>query len=218
MKDYKEAIEAIMKNTTSMVMDHAIKAYRQGYENGLGKAQTDSYVKGYEDGKADTPFTDTEEAEKRAYERGLNEAWEAAGKLYKISSDDFSKLFEMKSPYFDFSIQEVLAKIKEYEDKQKCKQTEDEIKVGYEVYNIDRDNKRIVTAIDGNKAIQLCSNGKYTVDNIDTLHWTGRPSKVTVEQMDKIAKLYELADKLNVKIGGDDNDNQRLTKLLPDKP
>ena len=50
----------------------------------------------------------------------------------------------------------------------------DEIKVGYEVYNLDRENKRIVTAIDGNKAIQLCSNGKYTVDNIDTLHWTGR--------------------------------------------
>lgn len=62
--------------------------------------------------------------------------------------------------------------VKAYEERQK--QTEDEIKVGYEVYNIDRENKRIVTAIDGNKAIQLCSNGKYTVDNIDILHWTGR--------------------------------------------
>lgn len=57
--------------------------------------------------------------------------------------------------------------------KEQRKQTE-EIKVGYEVYNLDRKNKRIVTAIDGNKAIQLCSNGKYAVDNIDTLHWTGR--------------------------------------------
>lgn len=46
----------------------------------------------------------------------------------------------------------------------------------------------------------------------------GRPSKITVEQMDKIAKLYALAEKLHVKIGGDDNDNQRPRKLLPDKP
>lgn len=69
--------------------------------------------------------------------------------------------------------------------KEQRKQTE-EIKVGYEVYNIDRDNKRIVTAIDGNKAIQLCSDGKYTVDNIDTLHWTGRKDlmiKKVLEQM-----------------------------------
>lgn len=32
------------------------------------------YQQGYEAGKADTPFTDTEEAEKKAYERGLNDA------------------------------------------------------------------------------------------------------------------------------------------------
>lgn len=43
-----------------------------------------------------------------------------------------------------------------------------------------------------------------------------KPTSLT--QQDKIAKLYELADKLNVKIGGDDNDNQRPRKLLPDKP
>ena len=43
-----------------------------------------------------------------------------------------------------------------------------------------------------------------------------KPTSLT--QQDKIAKLYELADKLNDKIGGDDNDNHRLTKLLTDKP
>lgn len=32
------------------------------------------YDYGYEDGKADTPFTDTEEAENKAYNRGLNDA------------------------------------------------------------------------------------------------------------------------------------------------
>lgn len=74
-----------------------------------------------------------------------------------------------------------------YEDGQKeKKQTEDEIKVGYEVYNLDPENKRIVTAIDGDKAIQLCSNGKYTVDNIDTLHWTGREDLRIKKVLEKI--------------------------------
>ena len=76
-----------------------------------------------------------------------------------------------KMIFEEYTPQDAIRKIKEYEDKQK---QDAEIKVGYEVYNLDRENKRIVTAIDGDKAIQLCSNGKYTVDNIDTLHWTGR--------------------------------------------
>ena len=132
------------------------------------------YDFGYEDGKADTPFTDTKEAENKAYNRGLNEAWEAAGKLYKISSDDFSKLFEMKSPYFDFSIQEVLAKIKEYEDKQK---QDAEIKVGDEVYSDAFDDKGIVTHITADKVACVCiiCNGS-TMMKVGTigLHKTGR--------------------------------------------
>lgn len=36
------------------------------------------YDFGYEDGKADTPFTDTEEAEEKAYNRGLADMLEAA--------------------------------------------------------------------------------------------------------------------------------------------
>ena len=119
MKDYKH-IEHMRNLNDSLIWERMKRCYDYGYE----------------DGKADTPFTATEEAEKKAYNRGLNEAWEAAGKLYKISSDDFLKLFEMKSPYFDFSIQEVLAKIKEYEDKQK---QDAEIKVGDEVKIIESD-------------------------------------------------------------------------------
>lgn len=147
---------------------------------------------GYEDGKADTPFTDTEEAEKRAYEQGLKEAWECARKLM-LSSDcdggmerkDINEIFGVSEYYAlkDFTASEAIAKIREYEEKQKI---DDEIKVGYEVYNLDRENKRIVTAIDGNKAIQLCSNGKYTVDNIDTLHWTGREDLRIKKVLEKI--------------------------------
>lgn len=100
--------------------------------------------------------------------RNLNDSliWERMKRCYDYGYEDGQK-----------------EKLAEYEDKQKAK---DEIKVGYEVYNIDRENKRIVTAIDGNKAIQLRSNGKYTVDNIDTLHWTGREDLRIKKVMEKI--------------------------------
>lgn len=194
-KDYSlrnEKIKLIHALATS-IGEHMTELFENGYDQG------------YADGKADTPFTDTEEAEKRAYEDGMNAAWEVARKLVHPRLGGYTE--EQKQRIFgeyvssdsilqNYTASEAIAKIKEYEDKQKCKeckrakdpifygycvgecdyekQTEDEIKVGYEVYNLDRENKRIVTAIDGNKAIQLCSNGKYTIDNIDTLHWTGR--------------------------------------------
>ena len=148
---------------------------------------------GYEDGKADTPFTDTEEAEKKAYNRGLNEAWDAARKIAQTYAHftcyDLNMIFGdrdsvgRKMIFEEYTPQDAIRKIKEYEDKQK---QDAEIKVGYEVYNLDRDNKLVVTAIDGNKAIQLCSNGKYTVDDIDTLHWTGREDLRIKKVLEKI--------------------------------
>jgi len=164
MKDYKH-IEHMRNLNDSLIWERMKRCYDYGYE----------------DGKADTPFTDTEEAEKTAYERGLNEAWDAARKIAQTYAHftcyDLNRIFGdrdsvgRKMIFEEYTPQDAIRKIKEYEDKQK---QDAEIKVGYEVYNIDRKNKRIVTAIDGDKAIQLCSNGKYTVDNIDTLHWTGR--------------------------------------------
>ena len=102
----------------------------------------------------------------------------------------FPKAF-IEGFYESYTAKEVIEKLAKYEDKQK---QDAEIKVGYEVYNLDPENKRIVTAIDGNKAIQLCSNGKYTVDNIDTLHWTGREDlrikkvleKITLDKMGEV--------------------------------
>lgn len=166
MKDYSlrnEKIKLIHALATS-IGEHMTELFENGYNQG------------YEDGKADTPFTDTEEAEKTAYERGLNDAWECARKMCLMSSaEERLRAFDVSGNHLvilsALTAPKAIEKLKAYEERQK--QTE-EIKVGYEVYNLDPENKRIVTAIDGNKAIQLCSNGKYTVDNIDTLHWTGR--------------------------------------------
>ena len=91
------------------------------------------YQQGYEDGQAATPFTDTEEAEKKAYNRGLNEAWETAKKIVNMSEDEFDAVFddvEYLEAAFESTPQETIAKIKAYEDKQK---QDAEIKVGDEV-------------------------------------------------------------------------------------
>lgn len=176
MKDYKH-IEHMRNLNDSLIWERMKRCYDYGYE----------------DGKADTPFTDTEEAENKAYNRGLNEAWDAARKIAQTYAHftcyDLNMIFGdrdsvgRKMIFEEYTPQDAIRKIKEYEDKQK---QDAEIKVGYEVYNIDRENKRIVTAIDGNKAIQLCSNGKYTVDNIDTLHWTGREDLRIKKVLDRI--------------------------------
>lgn len=97
------------------------------------------YDFGYEDGKADTPFIDTEEAEKKAYGRGLDEAWEAVRKIIEdvvdggYSSDVLREIFGVSTVQSIFKLNtasETIAKIKEYEDKQK---QDAEIKVGDEV-------------------------------------------------------------------------------------
>ena len=158
MKDYKEAIESIMKDTTSKVMDHAIKAYHQGYENGLGKAQTDSYVKGYEDGQKEKPQV-IYEMKVEEYNKGLNEAWECAKKLcqsekYGGLQEHCAEIFGREDVFdvFDYSASQYIEKVKAYEERKKCenckrtkdpifyghcvgecdyaKQTEDEIKFG----------------------------------------------------------------------------------------
>lgn len=98
-----------------------------------------AYNKGYEDGKADTPFTDTEEAEKKAYNRGLNDAWEVIKKITKDDSvggysiEMMQELFGQTCVYditHNYTPEEAIAKIREYEDKQK---QDAEIKVGDEV-------------------------------------------------------------------------------------
>ena len=52
-----------------------------------------AYKQGYEAGKADTPFTETAEAENKAYQRGCNDAWKVAAHIAGMSSAELSNLF-----------------------------------------------------------------------------------------------------------------------------
>lgn len=94
----------------------------------------------------------------KTYEDGLNEAWELARKLVygeseyerAYSIEDINAIFG-RCGYLkilkDYTASEVIAKVKEYEEKQK--QADDEIKVGDEIERIKGNNGRkyIVTKI-----------------------------------------------------------------------
>ena len=171
MKDYKN-IEHMRNLNDSLIWERMKRCYDYGYEDGQKEKPQAIY-----------------EMKVEEYNKGLNEAWECARKISMpeneggMSVKALQSIFGKAREIFNCTASEAITKIKEYEEKQK---QDAEIKVGYEVYNIDRKNKRIVTAIDGNKAIQLCSNGKYTVDNIDTLHWTGREDLRIKKVLEKI--------------------------------
>ena len=182
MKDYKH-IEHMRNLNDSLIWERMKRCYDYGYEDGQKEKLANAMIH------------DHEEAEKTAYEQGLNDAWKCARKISMPENEGGMSVKALQSIFgkareifeiFNCTASEAIAKIKEYEDKQNAVQTEDEIKVGYEVYYLDRATKRILTAIDGNKAIQLCSNGKYTVDNIDTLHWTGREDLRIIKVLENI--------------------------------
>ena len=76
-----------------------------------------------------------ESAENEAYQRGLDDAWEAAKKIHVMFYKDIEKIFGKPSEHYvysELSASEAIAKIKEFEEKQKKAET-DEIMIGDEV-------------------------------------------------------------------------------------
>lgn len=57
--------------------------------------------------------------DRNQYEKGLNEAWEAAVKIYKASAGDLIKIFGGVGNWVKYSAEEAIAKLQEYEKKQK---------------------------------------------------------------------------------------------------
>lgn len=138
------------------------------------------YQQGYEDGQAATPFTDTEEVEEKAYNRGLAEAWEVAGKITNTVIDGGYSLDELQKIFGESSLRhifkhntatEAIAKIKEYEDKQK---QDAEIKVGDEVYSEEDELTFIVTRIKGTEYEGICTDGACYNGLPDDIVKTGR--------------------------------------------
>ncbi len=113
-----------------------------------------------------------------AYQRGLNDAWEAARKLFSSMADsDIEKAFPIEwnnggfNALINLQPQEAIAKLKAYEEKQKA---EDEIKVGDEVRH-DRGWTAVVTSIDNVGFSAMDYNGEVaSYSDISKFSKTGR--------------------------------------------
>lgn len=179
MKEYEQQATKIMINALEGVKAQIRKAYD----------------KGYRDGKADTPFTDTEEAEKKAYNRGLNDAWEV---IKKITRDDsvggyslemMQNLFSHTCVYdivHNYTASEAIAKIKGYEDKQ---EQDAEIKVGDEVKS-DSGSRGVVitnkTDANGDISVLFKTHSHVQLYPKDGLTRTGRTFPQIAEVLAKL--------------------------------
>ena len=99
-----------------------------------GQLQDEAYQRGYKDCETRYCSFDACPNRQAEYQRGLDDAWEAAKKISLMSPDEIEKVFPGAAKYnrynLGYSGVEVIAKLKAYEEKQKA---DDEIKVGDEV-------------------------------------------------------------------------------------
>ena len=157
------------KETTEQTVGlcrEAMTNVRNAYDRG--------YKQGYKDGKLEVPTS--------FYNKGLNDAWEIARRITKASGTDekMNKIFGNdfyymgSSAFFEkYSIQEVMTKLKEYEEKQK--QADEKFKVGDEVVADER--RFVILSMDNGGWCNLwCLDNGLTHSNIPSndLKKTGR--------------------------------------------
>lgn len=158
------------------------------------------FNKGYDQGVEDTEYE-----KEKAYEQGLNDAWNVFTKVVLskkqggLNIDEIVSIFHT-AIYEDiakFSPREAVKKIKAWEEEQtkdickecpyndgkphaECvlcdKQTEDEIKVGDEVYILDKNHPAVITNVDPiiKRAVFFAQSGRWGAEDISRLHKTGR--------------------------------------------
>lgn len=124
------------------------EAYERGRTDGWAERDSlksaeisDAYDKGYNDGFE----CGQHEATTLEYQRGLNDAWEAARKISEYSVSDMDDLFDVANwtDIYDFPPEAVIEKLKAY-DEQKKAEEEAEIKVGDVLQNKGDHNTKIV--------------------------------------------------------------------------
>lgn len=129
-----------IKDAMSSIENRIRHVYNQGYEDGIkdGKASvqidgTEAYKLGYENGLTSKEYIQIDKS--TAYKAGLQDAWELARELSNLGFNDtrkeiFGEKYGLSIDIIkNFSVDEVAAKIEEYEKKQK--QTE-KIKAHFE--------------------------------------------------------------------------------------
>ena len=142
-----------------------------------GELQDEAYQKGINDGSLDV-----KQRVEGAYQRGLEDAWEAARKISLMSPDEIEKVFPGAAKYnrynLGYSGVEVIAKLKAYEDKQK-----DRIEVGDEVIWKTENITLIVTSTYEASGLDWC----------DGVAQDGKVYRTLIENDRKTGKHYDIA-------------------------
>ena len=173
MKDYEEKVLNIMDSAKDNIRTQLDKAYKSGYEDAkseLGKNVIDLAQK----------------ENNRAYQQGLEDAWEAVKKMTEIPITTRAFVFDLSpdtdSSFFSLlkmlSVQEAIAKIKAYEKQQK---QDAEIKVGDEVYSEEDDLRFIVTRIYDGIYEGICTDGAAYCPLPDDVKKTGRHTEIILK-------------------------------------
>ena len=173
-KEYEEYFKGILicgiadgKFSVDVIAREDLEELTSDYINEhYGVLQDTAYQKGLHDGESKRRYCNE-------YQRGLNDAWEAARKIVEMSDPPYWELFdEYKENLFGkISASEAIEKLKAYEDKQKA---DDEIKVGDEVRH-DRGWTAVVTSIDNVGFSVMDLNGEVgSYSDISKFEKTGR--------------------------------------------
>lgn len=190
MKEYEQKICNIIDNLKAEMRYQCDKVNEQAYKRG--------YAEGYDYGKVNTPFTDTEETEKKAYNRGLNDAWEVIKRITRdegvggYSIEMMWELFGQTCVYditHNYTPEEAIAKIKEYEDKQK---QDAKIKVGDEVTH------------DGAKFIVLNIDSQTSIYCLDIRGRT--PIFASIHNLIKTGRHFDQIAEVLAELRGAEND------------
>ena len=147
MKDYGE-IEGLQKNISTETRAAYDRGYKRGYQDGHDQAKEKYGVFKI--------AQDTGELMQKEYQRGLNDAWETARTITGMGANGLEACGISTIPnYFDdnvnrmfenYSVSEVMEKLKGYEEKQKvCKFT---VAVGDEITITDDDGTRKARVLD----------------------------------------------------------------------
>lgn len=155
----------------------------QALATSLHEHITELFDNGYDQGYADATIDLAHEENDRAYQNGLEDAWEAARKLVDMSDKDIEKCFDVvalntngfKGILHHISAFGVIEKIKEYEEQQNT------IQVGDEVYSEEDDLRFVVTRIYEGRYEGVCTDGAAYCPLPNDIKKTGRHTETILK-------------------------------------
>lgn len=143
-----------------------------------------AYERGYKAGKESEAIA----IQDGIYQRGLDDAWEAAKKIHVMFYKDIEKIFGKPSEHYvysELSASEAIAKIKAFEERKKA---EEEIKVGDEVI-LNDGNRVCVIDIDNPDIWFFLYTG--TIANVDKKYVKEKTGRHFSQIADVLKQLQE---------------------------